>query len=452
MIQDVESFDLMAYIPGVEAIIADAGSADLFTQPDNPVKMGKYKIAPWGDSNNLPAEIVELIGKSEVVSSNLFFNTRLAYGQGVQPFLRIKNGKKFEYEPCEDRIVLNFFEQNDIKGYHLEQCTDMCTFFNCFPEIIIDKARKNIVSLRHKEAVFSRYGITDKKTGEITQHFYGADWSKTANEENTILTQVLSRYNPAADLIDKTSSSSKSRFIIPISFPTPGRIYYQLPPWWSIFKSGSFDFSTMIWEFKKVLLKNGLRVRFIVYVSKKYWDKIFTEEKIDQSNPEVVKARKQKELDKFKTFLSSDKNHGTGLMVTKEMVQTASTAIEEKYLTVEPIPISIKGGEFLEDSSEVSNMISYAMDVHQNLIATAPGKNGGTMSGTDKRELFMIKSGLMKPFRDRLLLPYYVIKKFNRWPENLEFLIPDFEFTTLDENKSGKQETTPDPNAKNENK
>jgi hypothetical protein len=447
---DVESFDLLAYIPGAEAIVVDSGSKDLFTEPDNPIPFGEYRIAPWGDSNNLPAEVMDMVGKSEVVSSNLYFNTRLAYGQGIKPVLKIMNGKKVEYEPCEDIKVIDFFENNDVPGYFLEQCADMSTFFNCFPEIILNKGRNEIVSLRHKEAVFSRWGVTDKKTGMINNHFYAGDWSKPVNENNCTVTKVLSRYNPSADLKDRAKNAA--RWVVPISFPTPGKVYYQRPQWWSIFRSGSFDFSTMIWEFKKVLLKNGLRVRFIVYVSKKYWEKIFIEEKIDTTNPEAVKARKQLELEKFKTFLSSDKNHGTGLMVTKEMVQTSSTAIEEKYLTIEPIPINIKGGEYLEDSSEVSNMISYAMDVHQNLIATAPGKNGGTMSGTDKRELFMIKSGLMKPFRDRLMLPLYMIKKFNNWPSNLEFQVPDFEFTTLDKNKSGKEEILPDPNAKTEEK
>ena len=66
------------------------------------------------------------------------------------------------------------------------------------------------------------------------------------------------------------------------------------------------------------------------------------------------------------------------------------------------------------------------------------------MSGTDKRELFMIKSALMKPYRDRLLKPLYLVKRFNKWPKDLEFIVPDFEFTTLDKNKSGKQEVIQD--------
>jgi len=83
--------------------------------------------------------------------------------------------------------------------------------------------------------------------------------------------------------------------------------------------------------------------------------------------------------------------------------------------------------------------MSYAMSVYTQLIGSTPGKTGGSLSGTDKREMYQIKSALMKPYRDRLLRPLQLIKKFNKWPENLVFTVPDYEFTTLDENKSGKQ-------------
>ena len=62
------------------------------------------------------------------------------------------------------------------------------------------------------------------------------------------------------------------------------------------------------------------------------------------------------------------------------------------------------------------------------------------MSGTDKRELFNIKQALMKPFRDKLLKPLYLVKAINNWPEDIDFQISNIEFTTLDENKTGQEE------------
>jgi len=52
----------------------------------------------------------------------------------------------------------------------------------------------------------------------------------------------------------------------------------------------------------------------------------------------------------------------------------------------------------------------------------------------------MMKQALMKPFRDRLLRPLEIIRKFNGWDPGIVFTVPDIEFTTLDRDKTGKQE------------
>ncbi len=436
--------DGFEYIPELKAIIAQTPSHDVFEEPDSPVTIGKYKIAPWGEDNKLPAQVMDMIGKSEVVGTNNHFNVLMSYGQGVKPLLKLPDGDKFKYTDCTDERVLEFFEDNDIPGYFLEQCSDLSTFFNVFPEIILTADYKRIYSLRHKEAVYSRFGVADKN-GNIINHYYSSKWGDGANEDNITQTAVLSKFNTLKDLREKAAKRVKTpRFILPINFPTPGKFYYARPPFWSIFRSGSYDFSTMIWEFKKALLKNGLKHKYIIYVSEQYWSKIFDEEKIDTNDPVKVKERKEEELKKFKDFISDGNSSGKGMMIHKKMVPSGNTAIEEKYITIEKVPLDLQGGEYLEDSSEVSNMISYAMSVHPNLIGSAPGKSGGAMSGTDKRELFMIKAALMKPYRDRLLKPLYLVKRFNNWPANLEFIVPDYEFTTLDKNKSGKQEVIQD--------
>ena len=128
-------------------------------------------------------------------------------------------------------------------------------------------------------------------------------------------------------------------------------------------------------------------------------------------------------------------------MAIKEMIHSGTGAKEEKYLEIVDIPDKMEGGEYIEDSEEVSNVISYAMGAHQSLIGSVPGKGSGSLSGTDKRELFQIKQALMKPVRDRLLRPLTLIKRFNGWDKDIVFAVPDFEFTTLDVNKSGKELT-----------
>ncbi|HNX87706.1 MAG TPA: hypothetical protein PKH58_01375 [Paludibacteraceae bacterium] len=444
MTTDTFVIDNITIMPGLAAIITESDSQDLIEDPTNTISIGENdKIAPWGRDNDLPDKVFAKIMKSDVAASNLMFNIQACYGQGIKPMMRRIENNTVAYQECNDEKVMQFFDDNDINGYFHEQCTDFITFFNAFPEIVLTADGRSVYSLRHKEAMFSRLGVVNNK-GEIVKHYYSSKWnseSGSANKENTVISEVLSHYNPYADLTARITKGNRTRrFIMPVRFPVPGHIYYPKPYFWSMFRSGSYDFSSLIWKYKKTLLKNGLAVRYIIYIDEKYWQIIFDEEKIDRNDPKKVKDRKEEEFAKFRNFLTDEHNQGKGLMALKKTIQTGTGAIVEKYIEIEEVKITSKGGEFIEDSSEVNNVMSYAMGVHPNMIGANPGKTGQSMSGTDKRELYMIKTAMMKPFRDRLLQPLYLVKRYNKWPNELEFVVTDYQFPTLDQNKTGKQE------------
>jgi hypothetical protein len=182
-------------------------------------------------------------------------------------------------------------------------------------------------------------------------------------------------------------------------------------------------------------------VRFIVYVSNRYWDDIFKKESIDQTDKKAVTERINKEKEAFASFLAGEKNAGKAIMATKNFAATSTGFAEEKYIEIVPIKNDLSGGEFLQDSEEASNIISYSMGVHTGLIGATPGKNKGSLGGTDKRELYMIKQALTKPLLHRVLRPFSLIRKFNRWDDNFVIQVPEYTFTTLDQSKTGKEET-----------
>ena len=432
------------YLPEAKAIIAMESSRELFSESVDlkPVSVDGYAISPWGPTNDMPQLILEKAKKSEIVQSNLLFNIQSGYGQGIKPMRRIIENKKIVgFEEIYEGEVVDFFAQNDINGFFLEQLSDMHYFYNVFPEIILSGDKRKIVSLRSKEATFSRWGVMDPKKGCITKHYYSAKWNDGARKETISESDVLNNYNPYQDLVSRISTGSYSqlRFIVPVNFPTPGKTYYQDPYWWAIFQSGWYDFLMMIPEFKKALLKNQLALKYIIYLSDKYFTEIFKEEGIDTNNIEAVRTRKALEYGRFRDFLAGEKNAGKGIVALKKLIASGSGSTEEKYIDIVPLKTEIAGGEYLEDSEEVSNIISYAMGVHPSLIGSVPGKNAGSQSGTDKRELFQIKQALMKPFRDRLLKPLELIKLYNKWDKDIVFAIPEPVFTTLDKNKTGQE-------------
>lgn len=443
----------IGYCPEAQAVINFSGNPELFKDSNEPVTItakGKakssHKIAPWGQDNDLPTQIMEKIDSSEVVGSNVKFNIDCACGQGIKPLIRkVVNGKT-TYEDCTDEEVLNFFEDNDINGYFMEQLTDMVIFNNVFPEIVLSQDGKKIVSLRHDEAVFSRWGSKQDGEAEIARHFYGVWENGQPKDGKFNVTPVLSRFHTYQTLKDLMARGCKDRrFVLQVAMPTPGRTYYARPYWWSIFLSGWYDVAKMLPNFKKALLKNHLAVRYIVYVSEAYWDEQIRIANLAVGDTEGERKVREQAAKQIQDFLLSNEKGG-GLITSKRYVMGGNgKQSEDKYIEIQVIEPGVKGGEFIEDSEEASNIISYAMGVHPNLNGATPGKSKGSMGGSDKRELFMIKQAMMRPSRDRLLLPLSLIKRYNNWPKDLVFAVPEYQFPTQDVTHSGQQTTVQNP-------
>jgi hypothetical protein len=312
-------------------------------------------------------------------------------------------------------------------------------FYNNFSEIILNMDNPNsrkVVELRSKEAAFSRWTkMTDK--GKITHHLYSAKWASSPKSEDIDATDVLDWHNTTLDLKRrigrekypdlKTKDDKVYRYIIPVEFPTPGKSYYNKPYWYALIESGWYDFALLIPSFKKALLENQMTIKYLVYINDRYFDSIFASENITE--PEAKKSRIKKEYDNIQAFLAGVKN--TGKATIGKMTYTPDGK-EIPNIKIVPIENHFKGGEYIEDSEEVSNILAYGMGVHGSLIGSH-GKSK-TIAGTEARELFIIKQAIMRPIRDRILKPLYVIKAINKWPENIDFVIPNLTLTTLDKN------------------
>lgn len=463
-------FGNTAYLSSTSTVVTMSETKNIFAVTDaDPIEIPgitdgkgkKYRPAiPWGEDNDIPNIITTQSYKVPVLTSGMLFNICMGYGQGPIP---VRYDEKGEPQKVTDNAEINaFWEENDVPGFFLEQVTDMMFFFNVMPEIILNnEKRPKIVEINHKEAQFSRWEEMNKK-GVIEHHFYSALWAdedsgETLDQDTCFVTPVLERRRPLKDLKIRTGISSgddgkkkdskERKFIIPVTFPTPGKFYYQKPYWYSIIESGWLDFAIQIPEFKKALMQNQMTIKYHIELSPEYFEIIYKNEGLKTDAEK--KARIKKEYENFNKFLSDTKNTGKSVVsyLSRHTAKGGGTELQQN-IKITPIENDFKGGEYITDSEEVSNIISYALNVHASVIGSSPGKNK-PINGTEARELFLIKQALMKPFRDRLLMPFYLIKRYNEWPEDIEFIIPDINLVTLDQDKSGKKETNPEPIANN---
>ena len=450
---EIFDFETSAFLSGAKAAVTFTKPKSLFVKPERDPReftldstKKKYRgIVVWGANNMLPAELLDKIYSNPIVSSAMEFKSLLTFGDGIMPIRKKVVNGKLQIEPVLDNKEINtFFENNDINGYLLEQATDLQAFYNIFPEIILNnETSPKVVQLNHKEATFSRWEVMNPANGQIENHFYSAKWGETDVPDDVVATPVLSKDNPIMDLkyrlgievdpLKKVKKSADRRFIIPITFPSPGRFYYRKPYWISIIESGWHEFAQKIPEFKMALLNNGMVIKYHIEIHPKFFAKLYAEKKAN-TDPEKKKARTEW-YTKLNDFLSKPENAGK-IFTSEYELNEKNEPIQMVKIT--PLNNEYKGGEYLGDLEEVYNILSYGMQVHPSMIGSQPGKNK-TINGTEARELWIIKQAMLKPFRDRLLFPLYLVKAINKWPDDIYFTIPNIELTTLDQGTGAKK-------------
>lgn len=445
MDNEIFEFNTTAFLGGVDAVVTWDTPTFNYSAPDAKASnietpKGQIKMVPWGAENSAPIDLVTKVYANPIVAQGMNFNTLITYGDGIMPVKREVVNGKLKFTPVFDNKEINeFFDNNDISGYLLEQCTDISFFYNVFPEIVLNLENpRKIVELNHLDAVFSRWSEMDETSKRIEYHLYCSKFGvETPKKEDIIVTPALSAKNPLIDLKRRlgllplpngtTRAEKENRYVIPISMPTPGHFYYNKPYWISIIESGWYEFAKQIPEFKKALMKNQMTIKYHVQLNDKYWETLFAAEGIKK--PEDQAARRKQELEDIKKFLTDTDNTGKSIISYKKFTPDGK---EIANVTITAIENNFKGGEYIDDLEEVSNILVYGMGVHPSLIGAAPGKNK-SINGTEARELFIIKQAMLKPIRDRLLMPLYIVKAINKWPEDIFFSIPNIELTTLDQ-------------------
>lgn len=469
------------YLPEFQALVTVTPSKDIFSKPDaDPLKLilGEKdikKIIPWGASNNLPNIIIDKVAVNETLSAGMYFNSYAGYGDGIMPcyYEYDKNGSKkvFPYEYLGDYLKQQetenadpevtktlkkrmkiwestwkewqeFQSNNDVGYYLLDQLIDLNYLNISFAEFILNRDKK-IVLLNSKEACFSRLEQKDPKTGKINNHFYSSKWNENTGQapkkEDINITPLIDWHNPIRDfkiilglIQDGKGDKSKIdsyRFILPIRLPSPAKQYYPKSPWHAVFESGWYDLMIKIPILKKALVENQMTIKYHIELDANYFEDIFKEERITEDDKK--KARIILEYQNMNDFLSNASNSGKSVI---SFVTYTPDGKEKRKMKITVIENHFKGGEYIEDSEEAGNVLNYAMGVHPSLVGSSPGKTK-TINGTEARELYQIKQSLLKPIRDRVLIPFYVIKEINGWDPALQFTIPNIQLTTLDTGK-----------------
>lgn len=412
-----------------------------------PIRVHDYSVAPWGVDNDLPQQVMAKIDAAEIVGTNANFNWKVAYGQGpklVEVIRDPETNRVKSFKEVLEGEAYDWYMRNNVPLLLMEIMTDLTHFGNAFPLLIAgDKQpkgeRNGIKGIVHREAMFSRWGLDKKKL--INRHLYCAKWDENPTAEEIQDSYVVDEFNAVADIQKRLLIGKDTRLCFPIYIPSPGRPYYSYPSWWSIFRSGWYDQLCSIPGLKKAILKHNLGVRHIIYIADEYFKE---KEELLKIGKDDHKSRKELYDDVVKQLceqVTGEENAGKAVVSKMKAVPNGNAMSFEKMMTVDTIKNDISGGEYLTDYETGANIISYAMDVHPSLIGATPGKNSNSLSGSNIREIFIMKQSLSKPMAYLALQWWPVVRQINGWDKNLEIIIQDSLFTTLDNAKSGEVKT-----------
>ena len=412
-------------------------------------------IAPWGEDNRFPQNIVNQLSKGSPLQASLNIKSKSLWGNGVV-FGTLVNGNFVKANTGDFPQVDEFFYNNDIPRFFAELNLDYVYFANCFAELIFDKARKNIVRIIVQESCDCRFKQMNDK-GDIDKVYISKLWgaahdqyvkfdpkktirglmyadnsSIPAKVDNKFIKsrRALDMYFPQ-DGLKMAVEKSEVSVILPINYPSPNKTYYQLAHWDAVRQSGWVEVATLVPNMLKQMYEKAFTIKYHIEIPEEYLKKrVGTAEwgKLDIAGKKKEKENLLKSIDEF--LAGSDNAH-------KSLITFFESSVDGKELNrVKITPIESKNtiDKDLLTSGTANSELLFALEMNPNMIGA--GKPGGVFSsnqgGSNIREAKTAHDMLLNLDRHMTLAPLRVIAQFNQWPKNLVFRHEDIEMTTLD--------------------
>ena len=417
-----------------------------FTSPVD-VDGKTYSIINYGENNQIPYQLTELVEKNSVMLQNKYFNLITCYGRGLE-YMDLATIDDKKPKPSREPEIRKWIMRNNIKKFFAEQIVDMKYFAFAVSVVILNRDRSKIVKIVHKDACHVRFEEPDEN-GNI-EHIFFADWEDNQNPEEVEMVPLLDEDDPIGDLLARTGKEKDElgyfkpdpknvrKYAIVCRIPTPNCRLYPTPYWTGVMRDGWYDIYSLLTAAKRAKLKNGQSIRYHVEINQEFWLSHARARGISEGTEEFVQMKKEF-LEGLKECLSGSEN--SDKLIWSEF-QALVDGKEKHMLKINVIDTSKAGNEYNDDIAEVSNVLCYDDNVHPNLAGANPGKSQMNNSGSDKRELFTMKQSLETITHDMLMTVHNVVIVYNGWDEKVYPDVPMILLTTLDKNTDAKQVST----------
>ena len=363
--------------------------------------------------------------------------------------------------------VEDFFQRNNTLQTFLHLAADQVLLGMSFPEIDVQqtyidpdtnhevqtfKWRPKAVGIKYRSAMTSRLERMDDQN-RINFVYLSNQWLNSSVYGNAVALKGSDTAIDAVRALDPSCPTESmknilaatrrenvhrnrrpTRFILPTRIASPGRPYYPVPPHFSIFAGGIYDYAYTMIEDRATAKKNARVIGYVIYIHNDYLQQYYIQKKADDDNQK--KAVRDQLFKEINTFLSDRDNHGKPLVAIQFRDADGKTAKAWEIVEIENDQKStVEANE--RELQEISSIIFFSWAVDARLIGNSPG-DVSSSGGTDLRERYLLKQIQMSSTQQLLLRPYYVVRDINDWdPSHLRFRIKREVLTTLDNSKTG---------------
>lgn len=390
------------------------------------------KAVLWGEDNNHPQRILRDIRKTGVLGSALQVRTTAHFGSGMTLY---KENEKGEKQTQSYRSVPEFKEFdkiNNINRFYIDIIHDLEVHWIAFPEYVVSKDFSKINRVKRQATPFCRFEEMNKYTGRIENVYLNADW-EAPNHEYTLKVPCFSFWDTAEDIKEYCKRKKIYKFIIPIHYTMDDEIYYPKPYYLAVVKNGWVLIAQSVPAVNKAIQENQLHVKFLISIAEEYFTSTY--EDWDTFTPKEKKEKYEEVINKVDEHMSGIKAGGRSF--TAPMYKDESGKLI-KSIQIDIIDDKLKDGAFLPNATAANSEILFAAQVDPSLIGQGiPGGKSLSGSGSDKREAYTILCASLVTNRATTLLPFYFLRDWNGWGDDLDATFPNTSLTTLDKNPTG---------------
>jgi hypothetical protein len=322
--------------------------------------VGDYKIIPYGDHNNLPMEIRNVIQRNYIAPGLLYRQKGLLWGSGPRLYEEDYNGEIITRKYKKDNAINKWLKSFDYEKYILDSIEDFNNMQGCFTAFVQSKGYKigkpffnKLYKLSPKNTRLAYRGDLEL-VKPVPTHIIETDFTFSHPSHLTDIKQypILDYNNPFKHGISAMYSNL-------YTFCTD---YYSVPLIY-----GSLEWlrrSTAVPLIFKALSKNSINVKYHIESPAKFWDKKreIIEKNCRERNvifkEEYLTAEIERYLTKLSEVLSGQDNSGKFLHTVKEVIVEGHNLLELGW-TITPIDQNIK--DFVESQIKISERADKAV-------------------------------------------------------------------------------------------